>query len=83
MTSKRLDNFSAVEVMYEFSKAMRQAVISLESLNELVDVDRKKVSVLAEAVGRAYDEATAYMVTLIGADSAAQSKEPNVNSAHA
>ncbi|MGD1094028.1 MAG: hypothetical protein ABSB35_18850 [Bryobacteraceae bacterium] len=66
-----MDTFSTVEVMFEFSKAIRHGVIALEGLNELDGVDREKVSALAASVRHAHAEATAYMVTLIGAGSAA------------
>lgn len=52
--------------MAEFSKAIRHGVISLESLNDLDGVDRCKVSALADSVRLAHEEATAYIVSLIG-----------------
>jgi hypothetical protein len=65
-----LDSFSTVEIMFEFSKAVRRGPISLECLNDLDGVDRQKVSTLAESVRRAHAEAIAFMVTLIRVDSA-------------
>jgi hypothetical protein len=62
-----LSSFDTVEIMFEFSKAIRHGLISLEGLNELDGVDRHRVSALAESVRLAHQEATAYMVTLISA----------------
>ena len=61
-----MSTFDTVEVMFEFSKAIRHGLISLESLNDLEGVDRRRVSALTESVRLAHEEATAYMVTLIG-----------------
>jgi hypothetical protein len=77
MTKERLDTFSAVEIMFEFSKAIQHGLLSLDSLNRLDGVDANKVYALAESVRRAHAEATAYMVMLIAADSAAQHKDPS------
>jgi hypothetical protein len=62
-----------VEIMFEFSKAIRHGLISLESLNDLDGVDRQKVSALAGSVRHAHEEATAYMVTLLGSGSETKS----------
>ena len=62
-----MSSFDTVEIMFEFSKAIRHGLISLESLNDLDGVDRQKVSALAASVRHAHEEATAYMVTLMGA----------------
>jgi hypothetical protein len=61
-----LSSFDTVEIMFEFSKAIRHGLISLESLNDLDGVDRAKVSALAASVLHAHAETTAYLVTLIG-----------------
>jgi hypothetical protein len=66
-----MDSFDTVEIMFEFSKAIRHGLISLESLSDLDGVDRCKVSALSQSVRLAHAEATAYMVTLIGAGSTA------------
>ena len=63
---KRLDTFDTVEIMFEFSKAIRLGLISLECLNDLDGVDRHKVSALSEGVRLAHEEATAHIVSLIG-----------------
>jgi hypothetical protein len=60
-----MSSFETVEIMFEFSKAIRHGLISLESLNDLDGVDRCKVSALAESVRSAHDQATRYMVSLI------------------
>jgi hypothetical protein len=70
-----LDTFSTVEIMFEFSKAVRLGLISLECLNDLDGVDRQKVSTLAESVRRAHAEATAFMVSLIPVGSAGAAGE--------
>lgn len=61
-----MSSFDTVEVMFEFSKAIRHGLISLESLSDLEGVDRQKVSTLAASVRQAHAETTAYLVTLIG-----------------
>ena len=66
-----MSSFDTVEIMFEFSKAIRHGVIALESLNDLDGADREKVSALAASIHHAHEEATAYMVTLIGVCSAA------------
>jgi hypothetical protein len=66
-----LSSFDTVEIMFEFSKAIRHGVIALESLNDLDGVDRQRVSALSESVRLAHAEATAYIVTLIGGVSTA------------
>ncbi len=66
-----LSTFDTVEIMFEFSKAIRHGLISLESLKELEGVDHCKVSALADSVRHAHDEATHYIVRLIS-----QSSEP-------
>ena len=64
-----MSTFDTVEIMFEFSKAIRHSLISLESLNDLEGVDRCKVSILADTVRQAHDEAAHYMVTLIASGS--------------
>ncbi len=63
---KRLDTFGTVEIMFEFSKAIRHGLITLESLNELDGADRHKFSALSEGVRLAHEEAASYIVSLIG-----------------
>jgi hypothetical protein len=64
-----MSSFETVEITFEFSKAIRHGLISLEGLNDLDGVDRRKVSALAESVRLAHQEATAYMVSLIAGGS--------------
>jgi hypothetical protein len=45
-----LSSFDTVEIMFEFSKAIRHSLISLESLNDLEGIDRQKVCALAASV---------------------------------
>jgi hypothetical protein len=61
-----LSSFDTVEILSEFSKSIRHGLISLESLNDLDGVDPCRVSALADSVRLAHEEATRYMVTLIG-----------------
>jgi hypothetical protein len=67
-----MDSFDTVEIMSEFSKAIRHGLISLESLNKLEGVDRHRVSAISESVRLAHAEATAYLASLICADSVTQ-----------
>ena len=67
-----MSSFDTVEIMFEFSKAIRHGLISLESLNDLDGVDCRKVSALADSVRLAHTEATAYMVTLISGSTATE-----------
>jgi hypothetical protein len=60
-----LNTFDTVEVLFEFTKAVRHGLISLESLNSLEGVDRQKVNTLAESVRRTHADVTGYLVTLI------------------
>lgn len=64
-----MNSFDTVEIMFEFSKAIRHGVIALESLNDLEGADPQRVSALAASARHAHEEATAYMVTLIGVGS--------------
>jgi hypothetical protein len=77
MTRERLEPFSTVEIMFEFSKAIQHGLLSLDSLNRLHGVDANKVSALAEAVRRTHAEVTAYIVTLIAIASAVKHEEPS------
>jgi hypothetical protein len=61
-----MNSFDTVEIMFEFSKAIRHSLIAIESLNDLKGVDQPKVTALADSVRHAHAEATKYMVTLIG-----------------
>ena len=54
-------SFDTVEIMFEFSNALRHGVVALESLNELDGVDRHRVSALTNSVRLAHQEATAYV----------------------
>lgn len=60
-----MSTFDTVEIMFEFSKAIRHSLIAIESLNDLNGVDQPKVTALADSVRNAHAEATKYMVTLI------------------
>ena len=64
-----MNSFDTVEIMFEFSQAIRHGLISLESLNDLDGVDPCKVTALANTVRLAHEETTRYMVTLIASGS--------------
>lgn len=74
-----MSSFDTVEVLAEFSKAIRHGLISLESLNELDGVDAQKVNALADSVRRAHADATAYLVSLIEAGSLLKSCESHAD----
>jgi hypothetical protein len=61
--------FDAVEILAEFSKAIRHGLIALEGLHDMDGVDPARVSALADAVRCAHREATNYLVSVIGAAS--------------
>jgi hypothetical protein len=69
-----LSSFDTVEIMFEFSKAIRHGLISLESLNDLEGIDQQRVSALAASVRHAHAEVTGYMVTLISVEPCIGSK---------
>ncbi len=62
--------FDTVEILAEFSKAIRHGLIALESLHDLDGVDPAKVDALADSVRRVHSEATGYLVSVIGTTSA-------------
>jgi hypothetical protein len=61
--------FDTVEVLAEFSKAIRHGLIALESLHDLDGIDPDRVTALADSVRHAHAEATGYLVAVIGAAS--------------
>jgi hypothetical protein len=64
---QNLSAFDTVEILAEFSKAIRHGLISLECLRELEGVDPAKVKALTNSVRRVHSEATDYLVSVIGA----------------
>jgi hypothetical protein len=64
-----LSAFDTVEVLAEFSKAIRHGLIALESLHDLDGIDPDRVTALADSVRQAHAEATGYLVAVIGAAS--------------
>jgi hypothetical protein len=54
-----LSAFDTVEILAEFSKAIRHGLIALESLHDLDGVDPAQVNALADSVRRVHSEATA------------------------
>jgi hypothetical protein len=65
-----LSAFDTVEILAEFSKAVRHSLIALESLHDLDGVDAAKVNALADSVRHVHLEATGYLVSVIGTTSA-------------
>lgn len=59
--------FDVVEILCEFSKAIRHGLIALEGLNDLDGVDPIRVSALTDSVRQAHAEASGYLASLIGA----------------
>lgn len=59
--------FDVVEILCEFSKAIRHGLIALEGLNDIDGVDPIRVSALTDSVRQAHAEATGYLASLIGA----------------
>lgn len=71
----RLSVFDAVEVLGEFSKAIRLGLIALDGLHELDGVDQGRVNSLADFVRRAHAETADYLASFIGAASLQGYKE--------
>jgi hypothetical protein len=65
-----LSTFDTVEILSEFSKAIRHGLIALEGLHDLEGVDPARVSALTDSVHRAHAEITGYVITVIGVASA-------------
>lgn len=65
-----MNSFDTVEIMFEFSKAIRHSLIAIESLTSLKGVDQPKVTALADSLRRAHADVTGYLVTLIPVPSA-------------
>lgn len=57
--------FDTVEILAEFSKAIRHGLIALESLHDLDGTDSTKIDALADSVRRVHLEATGYLVSVI------------------
>jgi hypothetical protein len=67
--------FDAVEILGEFSKAIRLGLIALESLHDLDGVDPAKVSALTDSVRQVHAETAGYLASVIGVASHRQRKE--------
>ena len=66
--------FDAVEVLAEFSKAIRHGLIALDGLHDLDGVDQDRVSTLADSVRRAHLDIADYVASVIGAASLQERK---------
>jgi len=62
-----MTTLDAVEILAEFSKAIRHGLIALEGLHDLDGVDPAQVSALTDYVHRAHAEITGYLASVIGA----------------
>jgi len=66
--------FDAVEVLAEFSKAIRHGLIALDGLHDLDGVDQGRVSALADSVRHAHLDIADYVASVIGAASLQERK---------
>lgn len=57
--------FDAIEILSEFSKAVRHGLIALEGLHDLDGVDPARVSGLMDSVRCVHAEAAAFLVSVI------------------
>jgi len=64
--------FDAVEILAEFSKAIRHGLIAMEGLNDLDGVDPAKVSALTDSVRQVHAETAGYLASVIGVASLQQ-----------
>lgn len=60
-------SFEVVEILCEFSKAIRHGLIALEGLHDLDGVDPIRVSALMDSVRCVHSEATGFLASVIGA----------------
>jgi len=67
-----MDSFDLTDVLAEYSRAVRHSLISIESLHDVPGTDREKVSALAQSVRCTHAQATAYIASLLEANSAAE-----------
>lgn len=58
--------FDAVEILAEFSRAIRHGLIALEGLGDLDGVDQGKVCALTDSVRQVHAETTGYLASAIG-----------------
>jgi hypothetical protein len=58
--------FDTIEVLAEFSKAIRLGLIALEGLGDIDGVDQGKVSALTDSVRQAHAEIAGYLASVIG-----------------
>jgi hypothetical protein len=67
--------FDAVEILAEFSKAIRHGLIALEGLGDVDGVDPAKVSALTDSVRQVHADTAGYLASVIGVASVQQRKE--------
>jgi len=71
--------FDAVEILGEFSKAIRLGLIALEGLHDCDGVDQGKVSALADSVRHVHAETADYLAFIIGSSALQQRKKAAVS----
>ena len=64
-----MTSFDAIEILSEFSKAVRHGLIALEGLHDLDGVEPARVTALMDSVRWVHAEATGFLVSVIGAAS--------------
>jgi hypothetical protein len=71
--------FDAVEILGEFSKAIRLGLIALEGLRDCDGVDQSKVSALTDSVRHVHAETADYLAFVIGSSALQQRKKAAVS----
>ena len=66
---ERRTAFDAIDILSEFSKAIRHGLIALEGLKDLDGVDPARVTALTDSVRSVHSEATGFLASVIGAAS--------------
>jgi hypothetical protein len=66
-----VNSFDLADVLFEYSKAVRHSLISIECLRDVPGVNPEEVNALAESMLKAHAATTAYIATMIVASSSA------------
>ncbi len=69
-----MNSFDLADVLAEYSRAVRLALIALESLHGLPGIDPQKILCLMQSFRRSHAEIAGYLAALIQAASAAESR---------
>ena len=67
-----MSSFDLADVLAEYSRAVRHSLISIESLHDVPGTDQEKVTALAQSVRHSHAQTTAYIASLLEANSAAE-----------